>query len=264
MIARRAPVTASLSHAASMATLMLIGASLAGCATVTAPAPPAGEARVEFPNAFYLDAHARGEPVFRIDADSLATIRVYRGGSLARFGHDHVVAARTIEGFILSPDPSAQLRTAGSARADLQVSLDSLSVDEPPLRAQANFDTQPSQSDIDGTRRNMLTKVLEVERFPTMHLHVDALAGEAPRVTAKVDIVLHGVKRALEVPIEIDRPSADALYVSGRFPLEQTDFGIAPLSILGGAVTVQNRIDIEFRLHATRVLPSQPLTPIGK
>ena len=248
---------------ASAAAALSLATSIAACTpAVTTPVAPA-EAP-EFPNALYLDAHARGEPVFRIDNDSLAVIRVYRAGTLARLGHDHVVAARKIEGFVLSRDPSTQFRTGGSSRADLLIALDTLSVDEPALRAQANFDTQPSQSDIDGTRRNMLTKVLEVERFPTMQLQVDSLEGEAPRMTVKVDIILHGTKRALDIPLEIDRPSADTIYTSGRFSIEQTDYGITPLSIFGGAIAVQNRIDIEFRLHATRVPPNQTLTPIGK
>ena len=55
-------------------------------------------------------------------------------------------------------------RTSG--RADLYVPLDTLVVDEPALRAEAGFDTQPSAADIAGTRRNMLEKVLEADRYP--------------------------------------------------------------------------------------------------
>ena len=203
-----------ISHRASAAAALLLAASIAACTpAVTTPVAPA-EPPTEFPNAVYLDAHTRGEPVFRIDSDSLAVIRVYRAGTLSRLGHDHVVAARKIDSFVLARDPSTQHRTGESSRADLHVLLDALSVDEPVLRAQANFDTQPSQNDIDGTRRNMMTKVLEIERFPTMQLHVDTLVGEMPRMTAKVGIILHGMKRTLDVPLEIDRPSADALYTS--------------------------------------------------
>ncbi len=241
---------------ALLAVAPLLAALIAGCTpAVTTPVVPTTERPAEFSIAPYIAAHERGEPVFRVDSDSIAVIRAYRGGTLARVGHDHVVAARQIDGYVLARD--------ALARADLQVPLDSLSVDEPALRAQAGFETQPSQKDIDGTRRNMMEKVLEVERFPFMRLHVDGLEGEAPRVMAKVDVVLHGVARTLKVPIEIERPSGETLYIGGRFSIKQTDFGITPYSVFGGALQVLDRLDIEFRLHATRVPRAQPLAPIS-
>jgi polyisoprenoid-binding protein YceI len=240
---------------------LLAGTSLlavlaAGCTpAVTTPVVATAERPVEFPSTLYIEAHERGEPVFRVDSDSVAVVRVYRGGTLARLGHDHVVAARKIDGYVLA--------SGAFARADLQVALNSLTVDEPALRAQAGFETQPSQKDIDGTRRNMTEKVLDVERFPFIRVHVERLEGDASRVAAKVDVALHGVTRTLSVPVEIERPSAETLYVDGRFSINQTDFGIAPYSILGGALQVLDRLDIEFRLHATRVPRGQSLAPIG-
>ena len=95
--------------------------------------------------------------MFRVDpARSLLLIVVRRGGALAQFGHDHVVASHDVAGYI-APD---------EGRADLYVPLDALVVDEPALRAEAGFDTQPSAADIAGTRRNMLEKVLETSRHP--------------------------------------------------------------------------------------------------
>jgi hypothetical protein len=44
--------------------------------------------------------------------------------------------------------------------------------------------------------------------------------------------------------------SAQAFDVAGRFTLRQTDYGITPLTILGGAVQVADAVDVEFRLRA--------------
>ena len=87
------------------------------------PAPlPAVEAPAGFPVAYYRQAAAQGTPVMQIDpAASLVAIEVYRGGSLARLGHDHVVASHDVRGFVA---PNAK-------RADLYFRLDSLVVDEP-------------------------------------------------------------------------------------------------------------------------------------
>ena len=40
--------------------------------------------------------------------------------------------------------------------------------------------------------------------------------------------------------------------VAGAFTLKQTDFGIVPMSLLGGAIEVQDAVDIRFRLRAVR------------
>src|SRR5262249_41683131 len=75
-------------------------ALIAACA----PQPPAGlaakAAPAEFPEAYYLQAAAAGKPVFRIDPSrSLVVVEVRRGGSLSRFGHDHVVASHEMAGY---------------------------------------------------------------------------------------------------------------------------------------------------------------------
>src|SRR5712671_2732903 len=122
-------------HRAALAAAAL-AAILAGCAQlrrVEAPsAPPA-----EFPEALYLQALKQGKSVFQVDpAESLVVIEVRRSGSLARLGHDHVVASHAVGGYV-APD---------EGRADLYVALAHLAVDEAALRTEAGFDTQPAGS----------------------------------------------------------------------------------------------------------------------
>jgi hypothetical protein len=150
-----------------------------------------------------------------------------------------VIAAHNLAGFV-APD---------AARADLYVALDDLSVDELRLRQAAGFETQPSESDIAGTRTNMLDKVLETQRFPHALIRVNGGAGKLAVV-----VTLHGVTRELEVPgaIRIDRRSMDA---TGRLTLNQTDFGITPYSIMGGAIQVQDRLELRFEIRAMREPP---------
>jgi hypothetical protein len=142
----------------ALAALAIIAGLIAGC-TPLLPRPTESVEQVPatFPAQRYLAAIARGEPVFRIDAArSLVVIEVHRAGSLARLGHDHVVASHDVQGYVA---PKQGL-------ADLYVPLDRLFVDEPALRAEAGFDTTPSEADIAATRENMLGRVLEVERYP--------------------------------------------------------------------------------------------------
>src|SRR5947209_17218286 len=131
---------------------------LAGCAPLLrGPAPAPATPPADFPEGYYREALAQGKPVFRVDSrESLVVIEVRRSGSLARLGHDHVVASHEVGGYV-APD---------EGRADLYVALARLEVDEAALRAEAGFDTQPTESDIEGTRANMLVRVLEADKFP--------------------------------------------------------------------------------------------------
>ena len=225
-------------HRAALAAAGL-AAVLAGCAQllrVEAPsAPPA-----EFPEAFYLQALKQGKPVFRVDSrESLVVIEVRRSGSLARLGHDHVVASHELTGYV----------APGEGRADLYVVLARLAVDEAALRAEAGFETHPTESDIEGTRAHMLEKVLEADKFPFALVRVSGVDASRREAAMSVAITLHGVTRALQVPATIDA-DADKISVTGRLSLDQTDFGITPYSVLGGAIAVQNRVDLRFRIIA--------------
>ena len=69
--------------------------------------------------------------------------------------------------------------------------------------------------------------------------------------TLNAAISLHGITRTQQVPVEIET-TADSLRARGRFALLQSDYRITPFSVLGGALEVQDRLDIEFDLHARR------------
>ena len=224
---------------AATALALMLGA----CAPLVRELAPAPVAPADFPEGYYREVLARGSPVFRVDpAESFVMIEVRRAGSLARLGHDHVVASHEVEGFI-APD---------QGRADLYVALGRMAVDESPLRAEAGFATQPTESDIEGTRANLLEKVLEAEKFPFAIVRVSGADAKQRSATLDVAITLHGATRTLQAPAQIDA-DATQMSVAGRLGFDQTDFGIVPYSILGGAIAVQNRIELRFRIRARRL-----------
>ena len=215
---------------------------LAGCAEilrVEAPvAPPP-----EFPEAYYQGALKQGKAVYRVDpAASLVAIEVRRGGSLARLGHDHVVASHEVTGYV----------APGEGRADMYVALARLAVDEPGLRKEAGFDTQPTESDIEGTRSNMLNHVLEADKFPYAVIAVKDADAKEKKATLAVAITLHGRTRSFQVPAEIDADEK-AIAVSGKLDFNQTDFGITPYALLGGAIAVKDGLALRFSIRAKRM-----------
>ncbi|MES2018927.1 MAG: YceI family protein [Pseudomonadota bacterium] len=219
----------------TLATYLLAALLLAGCAAQQAPPPPAA-APLDTGAAWYQQAAKAGQAIYKIDtAQSLITITVRRGGTLARLGHDHVVASRTLAGFV-APD---------AGRADFHFRLDAMTVDEPALRSAASLDTQPSEDAIAGTRNNMLTRVLEADSYPVVLLHVERIDAGNVRLV----VTLHGVTRSFVAPVMIVR-GAHALTASGQLRLLQTDFGITPMSVLGGAMTVQDAMELAFTIVA--------------
>ncbi|MOA36179.1 hypothetical protein D3C78_1576880 [compost metagenome] len=44
----------------------------------------------------------------------------------------------------------------------------------------------------------------------------------------------------------------DGLRVQGQLAFDQSSFGITPFSILGGALQVQDRVELRFDVHAAR------------
>ena len=220
---------------------VFLSTMLAACAPLLrepAQAPAAPPA--DFPEGYYREAAAQGKPVFRVDSrESLVAIEVRRAGSLARLGHDHVVASHEVGGYV-APD---------EGRADLYVALARLAVDEAALRAGAGFDTQPTESDIQGTRANMLEKVLEAEKFAFVLIQVSGANTMRGDVTLNVAITLHGSTRTLQVPARIEA-DAGVVSVTGGFSFDQTDFGITPYSLLGGAIAVKNGVELRFRIRA--------------
>src|SRR2546427_3565125 len=180
----------------------LLSTVLAGCAPfLREPAPAPAAPPADFPEGYYREAAAQGKPVFRVDSrESLVVIEVRRSGSLARLGHDHVVASHEVGGYVV-PD---------EGRADLYVALARLAVDEAALRAEAGFDTQPTQLDIDGTRANMLVRVLEAGRVPFALIQVsgvDASRREAPIGNA---ITPHRPTRPLQAAARIHADGGNA------------------------------------------------------
>jgi hypothetical protein len=231
-------------RAAALGLVAGLVALLAACASQRMEAPRTDvQASGALPEGDYAALVAQGRPVYRVDpAASLVVLEVRRGGSLARLGHDHVVASHDVTG-LLAPD---------AGRADFLVPLDALVVDEPPLRAEAGFDTQPSAAAVEGTRRNMLDKVLEAGRYPVASI---TLRGALPGAGAQrfpLAITLHGTTVAVEAMARVEK-EPDEVTVTGTAAVDQSRFGITPFAVLGGALTVRDRVDVRFRIRARRI-----------
>jgi hypothetical protein len=78
----------------------------------------------------------------------------------------------------------------------------------------------------------------------------DRAAGGAQQLP--VAITLHGTIRSVDAAIQIEN-DADEVSVTGAVALDQSQFGMVPFSLLGGAIAVQDRLNITFKIRARRM-----------
>jgi polyisoprenoid-binding protein YceI len=170
---------------------------------------------------------------------------VYRDGPMARFGHNHVMVGR-VRGEIRAAD------TAAATSFSIEIPVDSLQVDAPALRAEEGSEFAATVSDQarKGTRDNMLgTDVLDAAHYPLIRIESVTLRG--PRWDPDVDarVTVRGKTSELKFPAAVVEQN-DTLTVIAAFRILQTSLGMTPYSILGGAISVRDAIDVRIRLVA--------------
>jgi hypothetical protein len=186
----------------------------------------------------------------------LLTIQAFRGGALAKAGHNHVIASHALTGTLYVP--------ADLARTTFEVHMPvaELTVDEAVLRAKESPEEFPPEipdSAKEGTRRNMLSgALLDGEHYPEIVLRSERLepapdgAGanrDAGRWIAHVQVTVRDRTSSVVVPVHYEQRS-DEIVVSGEFPLKQTDLGLTPFSALLGALQVVDEMKVRFRVVA--------------
>lgn len=226
---------------------LLAAAALAACAVPPAsrkPATPAGTPATAV--ATESPAAADGA-LWRIDGDeSLLTIQVLRGGPLARLGHNHVIAARGMEGSVRLAAPLEKSSFV------LRLPVAGFTVDEARLRATAGEDFAAAVPDSAraGTRSNMLgSALLDAEHYPDILLQSQSVRRNGQGCVATVRVSVRGMQRDITLPLTLQR-DAHSLTVSGALELRQSELGLTPFAVMMGALQVQDAMHLQFRVVA--------------
>lgn len=229
----------------------LMCAALAACAGAPQPSETrsiegtASAAPTDL-SATYAPLRTAGGRVFTLNpAQSEVRIFAFRSGKAAKFGHNHVLSAPDFQGFFhLAPEGTA------ASRFDLIFRLDQLTFDDPQHRAALGsaFASAISAEDTASTRNNMLgDNNFQAARFPWVRIHSVQISGDAPKFAARIAVELHGQTREMQVPLTVNG-LPEKLVVQGALVLQQSDFGVKPLSVLGGLLSVQDAVVVEFKL----------------
>ena len=159
-----------------------------------------------------------------IDSDhSTITVRVYKSGLFRAFADNHVVQAAVTRG-TLDDGPASHVEFA---------------IDASRLRV---LDPGLSSDDRSQVQRRMLgAEVLDVQRYPEIRFHSTSVERRAPDAwVVRGPLTLHG--QAHEVTVTVT-PAQGSYHATVK--LRQTDFGITPISIAGGAVSVKDEVQID-------------------
>jgi polyisoprenoid-binding protein YceI len=223
---------------------MLSGWTLLGlsaCQTtspkVETPAPP-----VASPQAPPADARE----LRVVSEESLLQILVYRGGAMARLGHNHVIASRHLQGSVYLTEDLPR------TRFDIRVPVNELTVDEPAMREEAGADFPPGvpQSARDGTRKNLLSAaLLDGASHPEIRLRATDVKPGADLLDVGVEITLKGVAHQVRVPVRLERHD-DVVIAKGEFALRQSGLGLEPFSVAMGTLVVLDEMRIRFSITA--------------
>ncbi len=156
---------------------------------------------------------------------STVTVHVFKAGLFRALADDHVIQAALSDGSLDNDAATPHVQIVIDARQ--------MRVLDPGLSA---GDRQKVQT------RMLGPEVLDVTRFPWISFHsLESRRLNAGRWEVKGELELHGHIRPTTVTV---------IEESGRYKgsatLRQSDFGIVPISIVGGTVKVKNEIRIDF------------------
>lgn len=194
----------------------------------------------------------QGVTLYHIDPQaSDVRLLVFRDGVLSTFGHNHVVSLKEFTGTIRLQPKLAQ------SSFDLDIPVDRLVVDDAEVRRQEgeNFASQPSESDIAGTRTNMLsTALLTALRFPS--LKVSGTSGpvdgnNSAVLNLSVQIAGQDIKLSIPGTLKVD---GDQLEVSGAIALTHKQLGLKPFTALLGSLRVAEQMQFKYRIRASKVM----------
>jgi polyisoprenoid-binding protein YceI len=88
-------------------------------------------------------------------------------------------------------------------------------------------------------------KALEAEQFAEITFNLKGYELKGGAVTAKGDLSIHGVSKAVELPGTVSAKDG-GLAVKGSYPLKMSDYGVKPPVMMMGTVRVKDEVTIDY------------------
>lgn len=178
---------------------------------------------------------------------STITVHVERAGFFSFAGDNHEIRAPLLSGSLV--ESPVESKDESKREVELVVDAARMSVLDPGASPDTRAKVQAKMLSPD---------VLDVARFPRIEFRsrsVTLLKGAPPLNGARLknsgdmslriagDLTLHGQTH----PVEFEATGANGHY-RGSAKLKQSDFGIKPITLAGGAVKVKDEVKIDFEI----------------
>lgn len=156
---------------------------------------------------------------------SKITVYAYKSGLFSFAAHDHLIEVPIARGAL-----DEQAKTI-----EFTVKTGSLQVLDPD-------DSEKNRKEIHATMLG--PKLLEADKFPEITFRSTSVK-QIDANTAAVEGVLtiHGVSRPVALTVK-----RDGKFYVGSAKMKQTDYGLTPVIVAGGAVKVKDEIKVDFRV----------------
>ena len=156
---------------------------------------------------------------------------VPKAGLLSFAGHEHTIEATEFSGTLSWEDDKP---------ASLELSV--------PVAGLRVTDSKLSEEDREQVRADMVgEKVLLQSQFPVIRFEADRItvvSEEQWRVEGTVTV--RGQSTSTGFPVEIEQPGENAVRAKGTVKLELADFGIKPVTALGGMIKTGDTVEVRF------------------
>jgi polyisoprenoid-binding protein YceI len=171
------------------------------------------------------------------------TVRAVASGILSAMGHNPAIAIRDFSG-----DANLDLTAAGQSSLRIQIHAESLEV----LGEISNKDRREMES-------KMKQKVLESSHYPEIvfesrQTSAEQLGEGRYKLAINGSLSLRGMTRTLPVTAQVTL-NGDMLRAYGDFSILQSEYGIAPVSVAGGALKLKDELKFTFDIVARKQEP---------
>lgn len=168
------------------------------------------------------------------------TVQVFAGGVLSAFGHSPTIVIHDFSAVV-------QLNMEDLSKSSLKVAIN-------PESSAVRDDV--SDKDRREIERTMKQEILETSKYPEIVYDCSSFAvsksGEGQySVTCNGDLTLHGITRSKSVAARV-AVSEDSLRAFGNFSILQSDYGLKPITIAGGALKVKDELKFSFNILARK------------
>jgi polyisoprenoid-binding protein YceI len=171
---------------------------------------------------------------------SRLTVQVFATGVLAAMGHNPKIGIRSFGGEV---EFNPEIPEASGFRLTMQ--SNSLSVLD-----------DVSDKDRREMERMMNDQILEAAKYPAIlygaqEVSLTRLEPTLYSATLNGSLSFHGMRRSQPVSARIAE-YGEMLRTSGEFTLRQSDYGIKPISVAGGALKVKDELKFSFEMIVRR------------